>query len=212
MAFFLLLACMLPFSGGTSPFRGDAFQPIDPFGFSLLCPSRGAFGPHSMLALAGLLIIPSVLVYWRRAERHLVDTAACPPFSGGVLPLSALTLYGLFIILSMPMIAGSNAFPGPAALATAVIDLMILGTMMAWGVDFALSRAPHPRLRPLTAWIFAGAIHLARGMADAFLIAPQAREIVQSDWTAVSFHALLALIAITLHALPLPFTKTRATI
>ncbi len=212
MAFFLLLACLIPFAGGTDPFRGDAFQLLDPFSFSLLSPSRRAFGPHSMLALTGLLIIPAVLIHWRRDESIFNEIENCTPFKTGILPLAALSLYCLFLLLCLPLIGRSTAFPGLAALGITILDLIILAAMMAWIVDFALSRTAHPRLQPLVGWIIAGGLHLARGMTDVFLIAPGTREVIEADWSTVTWHALLAIIAITLHALPLPSPQSRATL
>ena len=212
MALFLLLACMIPFAGGTRPVRSDTYQVLDAFGFSLLTPSRRAFNPHSMLSLAGLFIIPAALIYWRQLEVHLIEIGNRSALKGGILPLAAFSLYAMFLLLSLPLVARAESFTGPLALGTAVLDLIILAIMMAWAVDFALNLTDQERHRPLVGWMVAGALHLARGMTDAFLIAPQARELVEADWTTIAWHALLAIIAVTLHALPIPVLKSRATL
>ena len=212
MALFLFLACLIPFAGGTSPFRGDLFQVLDPFGFSLLSPARRAFGPHSMLTVAGLFLIPAALIHWRRLETHANEIGECVLRRNGILPLAALTLYCLFILLSLPLIARSSAFPRPAAIGITILDLVLLGITMAWIVDLAISFASPPRLQALVGWMAAGGLHLARSMSDAYLIAPQVRELVEADWTTVTWHGVLAIVAVTLYALPIPRTRARATL
>jgi hypothetical protein len=204
MALFILLVCLVPFAGGTSPFRGDVFNVLDPFSFSLLTPAQRAFGPHSMLALAGLLIIPAVLIHWRQLEAHMCEVAThgYASLRGGALPIASFLLYCLFLVLSVPLIARSSAFPGTGALAIALLDLVLLAVMMSWGVDFALSLATRPRLMPIVGWIVAGSLHLARTMTDAFLVAPDVRQLIEADWTSVALHGVLAAAAVTLHALP----------
>lgn len=211
MAFFLLLACLIPFSGGTLPFRSDAFHVIDPFGFSLLTPARQAFGPHSMLSVAGLILIPSLIIYWRRMETEIDRGIPCSVGSN-VVPTAALAVYCLFILLSLPLISRSIVLQQPAALGITILDLVILGVAMAWTVDLALVLTPHERLKPLMGWIVAGGLYLGRSMSDAFIIAPGVRDIVESDWTLVAWHAVLAIIAFTIHALPVARYRPRATL
>jgi hypothetical protein len=83
---------------------------------------------------------------------------------------------------------------------------------MAWAVDFAMILTSVPRLRALVGWMIAGALHLGISVSDAFLIAPQAMEIVETGWTSLAWHGLLAVAAVTLHALPIPIPRTRATL
>jgi len=212
MALFLFLVCLVPFAGGNLPFRGDAFQMLDPFSFSLLTPSVHAFGPHSILALSGLILIPSLLIFWRRNQYLLENNCTSFGLEGGILPASALFLYSIFLILSLPLISRSSAFPTVQALGITLLDLFLLAANLALFTDYALSRTRHPRLQPLIAWIVAAAIYLARCMTDTFIISPQAMEIVEADWTLVAWHTILVLIALTLYAFPGTATRTRATI
>jgi hypothetical protein len=212
MAFFILLACMIPFSGGTSPFRSDAFHVIDPFGFSLLTPSRQAFGPHSMLSVVGLILIPALIIHWRLVESEIDGGAACGYPGRNAVPFSAFVIYCLFVLLSLPLMSRSAIFLRPAALGITLIDLIILAIMLAWTVDLALMLTPQPRLQPLVGWITAGGLYIGRSMSDAFVIAPQVREIVQSDWSLIAWHAVLAVIAFTLHALPAMRYRPRVTL
>jgi len=202
MTLFIFLVCLVPFAGGTSPFRGDVFNVLDPFSFSLLTPAQRAFGPHSMLALAGLFIIPAALIHWRQLDAHMRDAGCSGCLDGGALPLASFMLYCLFLVLSVPLIGKSSAFPGAAALGIALLDLVLLAAMMSWGVDFALSLTTRPRLMPMVGWIVAGSLHLARTMTDAFLVAPDVRQLIEADWTSVALHALMAAAAVTFHALP----------
>lgn len=212
MAIFILLACMIPFSGGTAPFRSDAFHIIDPFGFSLLTPSRQAFGPHSMLSVVGLILLPALIIHWRRMESEIDEGAAWGMLERNVVPFAALTVYFLFVLLSLPLMSRSAIFLRPAALGITLLDLFVLAIMLAWTIDLAVILTPQPRLRPLVAWIAAGGLYIGRSMSDAFIIAPQVREIVESDWTLIAWHAVLALIAYTLHALPAIRYRPRATL
>ncbi len=202
MVIFLLLACLVPFSGGTVPFRGDPLQLLDPFSFSLLTPSMHAFGPHSMLALAGLFLITGALITWRDLEQPLNLRAAGDIFQGAVLPVTATLLYLLFLVLSLPLIGHSSAFRNIGALGITILDLVLLGAMLALIVDFALAVTIQRRLRPLVGWMVAGAVFLTRGMTDAFIIAPEVRELVEADWTLVAWHLVLVIIAATIYVIP----------
>jgi len=212
MAIFILLTCMIPFSGGTSPFRSDAFHVIDPFGFSLLTPSRQAFGPHSMLSVVGLILLPAMVIHWRRMESDIDGGIACGLHGRNIVPFAAVTVYCLFVLLSLPLMSRSAIFLRPAALGITLLDLIVLAVMLAWTIDLVIILTPQPRLRPLVAWITAGWLYIGRSMSDAFIIAPQVREIVESDWTLIAWHVVLALIAYTLHALPAIRYHPRATL
>jgi len=211
MTLFIFLACIVPFAGGMRPFRGDAFQMLDPFGFSLLTPSRGDFGLHSLLSLFAMLLIPALLIFWRRSERELTLAGAGEPFKNGILPLSAILIYCIFLIVSLPLVVRSSAFPTGAALMFTYLDLIVTAVFIALIVDFAIIMTPWHRMKALVAFIVAGGAHLFRCMADTFLISGEARDLVASDWSALTVHFILAVVASTLYALPLPQFKTRAT-
>jgi hypothetical protein len=212
MTLFLFLACLVPFAGGTSPFRGDAYQILDPFSFSLLTPTTGAFGPHAAFALAGLFIIPAVLIFWRRKINMGRALGTPCGVAANALPGAALVLYCLFVLVGLPLVAKSSAFPNISSLGITVLDLVLLGASLALFTDFALSRTSQPRLQPLVGWMIAGAVYLARCMSDIFLIAPGARELVEADWTLIVWHAILVVVALTLYAFSGPEHRTSATI
>jgi len=202
ITYFILLLCLIPFEGGLVPFRGDSTHIIDPFGFSLLSPAKRAFGPHSMLAVAGLFIIPSAGIYLRSMEDRMEELAACTISGKHLIPFTALLLYFGFLVMSVPLTARSMALPGHNAIAISMIDLVLLGVLMAWSVDFAVSRTSNKRYRPMVGWMVAGALYLSRGLIDAFIVTPQAVELVATDWSVVIWHLILAVVAVSLHALP----------
>jgi len=201
MVLFLLLACLVPFAGGTVPFSGGPAHLLDPFGFSLLSPSLYAFGPHSMLALAGFLIITASLNFWRDIEPSLILSGAGDIYRSSVVPIAAILLYLLFLLLSLPLIGHSSAFSTVAALGISIIDLVLLAAMLALIVDFAIVNTSHPRLRSLVGWMTSGAVFLTRAMTDSFIISPGIRELVEADWTLVVWHLILVIIAATIYAL-----------
>ncbi len=212
IAIFFFLACLIPFAGPTASLRGDSLHILDPFGFSLLTPSRHAFGPTELLALAILFLVPAALVDFGRTESRLRALACPDSLNENTLALAAFGFYGFFLILAFPLLARSHAFPGPVALGLAMLDLLLRAAAMGWVISFALGRTGNDRLKPLICWIVAGAFHLAMTVTDALLIAPQARELVETNVSTLIWHGLIALVAVTLHALPLPTPKARATL
>jgi len=211
MTFFIFLACLVPFAGGMRPFRGDALQMLDPFGFSLLTPSRADFGPYSLLSLFAPMIIPALLIHWRRSERFWTDCGCEMPFRSGVLPLAAVFIYCIFLFVSLPLVVKSASFPTTAALGFSYLDLIFTAIFLAYVVNFAMILTPWRRVRALVAFLVAGALHLLRCMADISLISPEARDIIAADWSNLTVHLILAVAAITLYALPLPHFKARPT-
>ncbi len=209
-ALFLLVVCLLPFAGLTTSFRGEAIHNLDPFGFSLLVPSGGAFGPGEFLSLAALLIITTSLIDFGRSEICTGSTACKGIITPGTLALSSVLFYGMFLLLCLPLLARSHAFPGFAALVLAIVDLLLRAISLAWVLTFAMARTSDIRLRSLVCWIAAGAFHLALAVSDALLIPPQTRELIEVDFTVLLWHAIIALAAMTLHALPIPSPNTRS--
>ena len=209
VTFFLLVVCLLPFAGPTTSFRGEAIHILDTFGFSLLVPRVGAFGPMEFLSLSALFIITTSLIDFDRSEISINSTACRGVINPGTLALSSVLLYGLFLILCLPLLARSHAFPGVVALVMAIGDLIIRAIALAWVVSFAMELTGDTRLRSLVCWIAAGVFYLALAVSDAWLIPPQARELVEVDFTVLLWHAIIALAAMTLHALPVPLTKPR---
>jgi hypothetical protein len=207
---FLLLVCLVPFAGPTASLRGEVVQRIDPFGFSLLVPSSSAFGPAQFLGLAQLLLITAAIIDWRGARANLETVACRGVMTPGTMALAAALFYGFFLVLSLPLLARSSAFPGIPAIMLTMVDLMLRATALAWVVSFAMSRASSPRIQPLVCWIVAGAFHLVVNVTDVFLVAPQARELVSVDISTIVWHAVIAVAAITLHVLPLPSPRIQA--
>jgi hypothetical protein len=209
---FMLLVCLIPFTGGTSAFRSDPTKILDPFGFSLLTPSKHAFGPHEMMALAILLIVPSVLIDSRRSMSKCPGISCDALIPGWVIPATAASFYAFYVLLSLPLLARSSFFPGPISLLLAIVDLLILAASMALIVDFAMTHFLKSQLTPLIAWMTAGAFHMGISISDAYIVAPQLRELVEPSWTAPVWHALILIVAITLHSLPVPAANPRATL
>lgn len=204
MALFLFLVCLVPFAGGTMPYRGDASQFLDPFAFSLLTPSNRAFGPVSMLALAGIFIIPSAMIYWRNTKLPSMLFNNSTVTVKGILPFSACCLYFLILLLGLPLIVQSSAFQGPADIAISMFDLVLIALSVAWVASFTMSRVQEPGLRSLVVWMVIGAYHLVRCMTDEFLIAPGIRDLIEGTWTLVVWHGILAVVAFTLHSVQGP--------
>jgi hypothetical protein len=209
MALFLILACVIPFAGETTPFRGDSSQILDPFSFSLFLPTRHSFGPHEILALAGLLIIPALLIDWRRWMDQISVDVPIPAVPGWVYPFAAVAFYAFFLMLCLPLTARSSAFPGPVSIILTFIDLLVQASILAWIVDLSMNMTATARLRPLVAWMTAGAVHLGVSLSDIWFIAPQAQQLFEIGWTSLAWHGILTFIAITIHAFPI---RTRATL
>jgi hypothetical protein len=201
MGLFLLLACFIPFAGGTSPFRGDQMQELDPFGFSLLTPSRHAFGPLEMLSLAALLLIPASLIEFHRFYSTDSDpeNLAKPPL--WVFPWSSFSFYAFFLLLTLPIITRSSSFPGFASIFILVIDILMRAISLSWIADIAYGISEPRRLKPFVTWMIAGTFHLGLSVADAYVISPQIRQIIEIGWTSLLSHAILAFLIVTFHSL-----------
>jgi hypothetical protein len=218
IVFFLLLACLIPFAGTTAAFRDSSNQILHPFGFSLLTPTRTAFGPREMLLLGALLKIPALLSDWRRSIDGLTSfTGKGPPrrVPQWTYPFSVVLIFAFYLALALPILGRSSAFPGIQSIGLTVLDLLLVAVTLAWGVDLALMIITTPRMRPLMGWITAGALYLGLSLYDAFLIPPQARGIVEEGFSAIAWHGVLAVAALTIHTLaarPITLLRRRVTL
>ena len=212
IVFFLLLACVIPFTGTTSAFRDSSNQILHPFGFSLLTPTRTAFGPREMLMVGALLLIPALLLDWRQSVIDHISINRKEDIPQWTYPFSATLMFALYLILSVPLLGRSSAFPGIQSIGLTVLDLMLVAVTLAWGVDLALLMITTPRMRPLLGWIAAGALYLGLCLYDAFLIPPQARGIVHEGFSAITWHGVLAFAVLTIHALFAPISRRRVTL
>ncbi|HDS29644.1 MAG TPA: hypothetical protein ENN67_01235 [Firmicutes bacterium] len=203
LTFFLLLTCLVFFAGPTASISGQTQQTIEPFSFSMLIPSVDAFGPVDFLSLAQLLLITSAVIEFRRM-RKTVENAACGGLlNSGTVGFTAVLFYILFLIFSLPLLARSNAFPGLPAIGLTFADLILKATALSFVLAFAMSRTENDRFQPLIIWIIAGAFHFALHATDIFLVPPEAQAFVATDITRIAWHFVIAIAAVTLHALPL---------
>ena len=201
-AIFIFLTCLVPFAGSTGNFRGDPSQELDPFGFSLLTPSRQAFGPPEMLWLAALFMIPLSMIEWIRiASRLHGDEKYAPP--GQTVAIGAIGIYLIFLILSVPILAQSSLFPGPRAVLLTLFDSALKASALAMGVKFAIDLTANTRMIPLSGFLAAGVLYFGLSLSDAFLIPPSAREFISPGWTVLIWHIVVLVATVTLHALPL---------
>jgi hypothetical protein len=132
--------------------------------------------------------------------------------SAWTFPLSAVLLYSFVLLLALPVLARSTMFPGPAALVLTIADLILRSVTLAWVVDLSMVLTRAPRLAPLVAWTVAGAAHLGISVSDVWLIAPQARELVETGWSAFAWHGLLAAVAVTVRAFVTPVAREHVTL
>ena len=190
---FFLLVCLLPFTGGTLPFRDDSSHLLNPFGFSLMTPSRRAFGPYEMLSLASFLIIPWSLMFWRTEFDSTKETVTQDAFAGCIMPCAACSLYAIYLILALPLIIRTNAFPNSLSILLVLIDLLLRSAILAWPIDFILRFASPLGVKILTAWIAATVLYLGINMFDSFLFAySQIRRTAVPSVSFLVFHAALA--------------------
>jgi hypothetical protein len=124
-------------------------------------------------------------------------------------------IFAFYLALALPILGRSSAFPGIQSIGLTVLDLLLVAVTLAWGVDLALMIITTPRMRPLMGWITAGALYLGLCLYDAFLIPPQARGIVEEGFSAIAWHGVLAVAALTVHALaarPITLLRRRVTL
>jgi hypothetical protein len=165
-----------------------------------------------MLMVGALLIIPALLLDWRKSALDRTSADKKEEVPQWTYPFSATLMFALYLILSIPLLGRSSAFPGIQSIGLTVLDLMLVAVTLAWGVDLSLLMITTPRMRPLMGWITAGALYLGLCLYDAFLIPPQARGIVHEGFSAITWHGILAFAALTIHAVAAPISRRRVTL
>ncbi|MFH1677015.1 MAG: hypothetical protein ABIC40_08310 [bacterium] len=209
-AMFFLLACFLWVSGGISQYRGASNQVLDPFGFSLLNPTSGSFGPAEMLSLACLLLIPTMIIELRRQADNREESAGICALNPILITLSAIFGYTFFLILSIPFLATSSVYQGLRVLLLTIADQFFLAVAMAFTIDFVLKFVANKRIESIAIWFTAGAFHLLRIFVDILLIDPQVKELVASRLSLTLWHLTLAFAIVTLGTVPSLFGKKRS--
>lgn len=201
ISLFLLLVCLVPFAGATPDLRGDPLQELDPFGFSLLTPSRHAFGPSEMISLAGLMIVPSSMIVWHRYLKN-VYLESSGRVNENAMAAASIGLYFFYLVLAVPILVRSDAFSGIGALSFSLFDSLIKISGMSLFIRFLLNVAGDTRLMPLNVFIGAGAYYLGLWISDAYLIAPEVREIVAPAGSTLIWHLVMLVVVFTLNAVP----------
>ncbi|HEX9746311.1 MAG TPA: hypothetical protein VGB30_12870 [bacterium] len=199
--FFVLLVCLVPFAGLTSKFSGSAAFELDPFGLSLLTPTRYAFGPNELLLLFGFFLITLSLIEYEAMMEENTGYQDFPAASNSVVAASVL-FTSIFFVLGFPIIAQSRIFPGIPAMAMVVLDAIIVAAGTACFVKLVMNLTRSRHLKPMIGFTMAGVYYFSMRIADSYLIEPQTRNMISPGWSTLVWHAIILVVMFTLLSFP----------